>query len=122
MSRRLNRVEEACKEELSEMLQREVKDPRVGFVTITRVKLSADLKHARVYFSVIGTEEEAERSMEGLNSAGGYLRRRLGENLRLKYLPELNFVRERVAEEALQLERIMKRVHVEEEEDEGVEP
>ncbi len=118
MSRRLNRVEEACKEELSEILQREIKDPRVGFVTITEVKLSADLRHARVYVSILGTEDECRESLSGLDSARGYLRSCLGRHLRLKYLPEIEFVHEHVAEEALRLEELMKMVQDEAGEDE----
>ncbi|MBN1289925.1 MAG: 30S ribosome-binding factor RbfA [Actinobacteria bacterium] len=109
MSRRIDRVEEACKEELSELLQKEVKDPRVGFVTITRVKVSADLRHAKVYVSVLGEEDEAEQSLEGLNSARGFLKTRLGKHLRLKNLPDIEFVRERVSEDVIHLTEIMKK-------------
>lgn len=113
MSRRMDRVDEACKEELSEILQRETKDPRVGFVTITRVKVTPDLRHAKVFVSVLGTEEEVERSISGLKSAKGYLRSRLGKHLRLKYLPEIEFVRDRMAEEALHLSEVMDRTREE---------
>lgn len=109
MSRRIDRVEEACREELSEILQREVKDPRVGFVTITKVSVTPDLRHAKVYVSIMGTEEEVEKSLVGLESARGYLRSHLGKHLRLKFLPELEFVRERFAEEAQRLNEIMRR-------------
>lgn len=110
MSRRLSRVEEACKEELSEILQREIKDPRVGFVTITEVRLTADLRHARVFVSILGTDVETRQSLEGLESARGYLRSCLGKHLRLKYLPEIEFVHEHVAEDALRLTELMKKV------------
>ncbi len=110
MSRRINRVEKACREELSEILQREVKDPRVGFVTITKVKVTPDLRHAKVYVSIMGNEEEVENSIAGLESAKGYLRSHLGKHLRLKFLPELEFLRERIAEEALRLNEIMRQV------------
>jgi ribosome-binding factor A len=110
MSRRIDRVEEACREELSEILQREVKDPRVGFVTIMEVKVTPDLRHAKVYVSIMGTEADVDNSLAGLESAKGYLRSHLGKHLRLKFLPELEFVRERVAEEALRLNEIMRRV------------
>jgi ribosome-binding factor A len=110
MSRRIDRVEKACREELSEILQREVKDPRVGFVTITKVKVTPDLRHAKVYVSIMGNEEEVENSIAGLESAKGYLRSHLGKHLRLKFLPELEFLRERIAEEALRLNEIMRQV------------
>jgi len=110
MSRRVKRMEEACKEELSAILQRETKDPRVGFVTITRVKLTADLRHAKVYVSIMGTEDEVLQSLEGLESARGYLRSRLGKHLRLKYLPDIDFKYERIAQEALELEELLRNV------------
>jgi ribosome-binding factor A len=113
MSRRMDRVEEACKEELSEILQRETKDPRVGFVTITRVKVTPDLRHAKVSVSVLGSEEEVESTLAGLESAKGYLRARLGRHLRLRYLPEIEFVRDRITEEALHLSEVMERTREE---------
>jgi len=116
MSRRLSRVEEACKEVLSEVIQREVKDPRVGFVTITEVKVSPDLRHAKVFVSVMGTDEEVARSLAGLQSSKGYMRSALGKHLRLKYLPEIEFVHEDVSAEALRLSEIMKKVALEMEE------
>lgn len=119
MSRRIDRLEEACKEELSEILRRETKDPRVGFVTITQVKLTADLRHARVYVSIMGTDEEVQRTLAGLESAKGHLRTRLGKHLRLKYLPEIEFNYDQVTQEALRLEKVMKRVRVEQEVEDG---
>jgi ribosome-binding factor A len=116
MSRRLSRVEEACKEVLSEVIQREVKDPRVGFVTITAVKVSPDLRHAKVFVSVMGSDEEVARSLAGLQSSKGYMRSALGKHLRLKYLPEIEFVHEDVSTEALRLSEIMKKVASEMEE------
>lgn len=109
MSRRINRVEEACKEELSEILQREIKDPRIGFVTITRVKVTRDLGHAYVYVSILGPEQEVKDTLAGLESARGVIRSHLGKHLRLKALPEIEFVHERITEEALRLSEIMER-------------
>jgi ribosome-binding factor A len=119
VSRRLNRVCEACKEVLSEVIQREVKDPRVGFVTVTGVKLSPDLRHAKVYVSVMGTDEEVEESLAGLESARGYKRSELGKHLRLKYLPEIEIVHENVTEEALRLAALMREVAEEDKEEGG---
>ncbi len=116
MSKRLSRVEEACKEVLSEVIQREVKDPRVGFVTITRVDVSPDLRHARVHFGVLGSDEEVARSLAGLRSSKGYMRKELGRHMRIKYLPELELVYENVSEEALRLSELFKQVEAEMEE------
>lgn len=109
MSRRIKRVEEACKEELSEILQREIKDPRIGFVTITRVKVTRDLGRAQVYISILGSDDEVKATLAGLESARGVMRSHLGKHLRLRFLPEIEFVHERIAEEALRLSEIMER-------------
>jgi len=73
------------------MLMRTIKDPRIGFVTITRVEVSEDCRSAKVYFSVAGTLEERKKSMKGLDSAKGYVRRELGRRIRLRYTPEIMF-------------------------------
>jgi len=73
------------------MLMRTIKDPRIGFVTITRVEVSEDCRSAKVYFSVAGTLEERKRSIKGLDSAKGYVRRELGRRIRLRYTPEIMF-------------------------------
>jgi ribosome-binding factor A len=86
--KRSQRVQELIHEEISKLIQHGLKDPRIGFVTVTRIELSDDLKNARVYVSIMGSEEERESSIEGLNSAKGYLRTCLGKNLYLKRTPE----------------------------------
>lgn len=73
------------------MLVKDLKDPRIGFVTITRVGVSEDCRLAKVYFSVMGTPEERERSLKGLNSAKGYVRKELGRRIRLRYTPQILF-------------------------------
>jgi ribosome-binding factor A len=90
MSERLRRVDEAVKEVLSEGIG-ELKDPRIGFVTVTGVRTSADLRHARVFVSVLGSERKRERSLEGLAAAHGVLQARLARELRLKRTPQLAF-------------------------------
>src|SRR5580700_287094 len=88
---RMRRVNEAMREVLSEAIAKDLKDPRVGFVTVTGVKTSPDLRHARVYVSVLGDEPERAESMEGLRSALGYLQRRVASELTLKHTPALTF-------------------------------
>ncbi len=70
---------------------RDIKDPRIGFVTLTRVDLSDDLKYAKVYFSVMGSESEKEKSLQGLTNASGFIRTELGRKLKLRRIPELIF-------------------------------
>ena len=90
MSERLRRVDEAVKEVLSEGIG-ELKDPRIGFVTVTGVRTSPDLRHARVFVSVLGSERKREQSLAGLTAAHGVLQARLAKELRLKRTPQLAF-------------------------------
>jgi ribosome-binding factor A len=90
---RMRRVDEAVREVLSDALgHRELKDPRIGFVTVTDVKTSADLRHARVYVSVLGDETERADTLAGLASAHGLLQQSIARELRLKRTPTLEFV------------------------------
>jgi ribosome-binding factor A len=104
---RMRRVDEAVREVLSDVLTHEVKDPRVGFVTVTDVKTSPDLSHARVYVSVLGDAEAVSASLEGLRSAQGFLQGRIGGELRLKHTPTLTFFHDDTADRAQRLERLM---------------
>src|SRR3954467_7447432 len=88
---RMRRVDEAMREVLSAAITSELKDPRVGFVTVTSVDTSTDLRHARVYVSVLGDETRRRLSMEALENAHGYLQRRVASQLRIKNTPQLAF-------------------------------
>jgi len=91
-SDRMRRVDEAVREVLSHAIATEVKDPRVGFVTVTAVQTSPDLRTARVFVSVLGDDPVRERSLAGLRSAHGFLQRRVAGELRIKHTPTLDFV------------------------------
>ncbi len=88
---RMRRVDEAVRAVLSEAIATQIKDPRVGFVTVTDVKTSPDLRHARVYVSVLGGDEVRAESLDGLRSAQGFLQRRVASELVLKHTPTLTF-------------------------------
>jgi ribosome-binding factor A len=88
---RMRRVDEAVRAVLSEAIATQIKDPRVGFVTVTDVKTSPDLRHARVYVSVLGGDEIRAESLDGLRSAQGFLQRRVASELVLKHTPSLTF-------------------------------
>jgi ribosome-binding factor A len=90
-SARMRRVDEAVRAVLSDAIASELKDPRVGFVTVTSVETSPDLRHARVFVSVLGPEEDREASLAGLDSAHGFLQGKVARELRLKHTPTLNF-------------------------------
>ncbi len=85
------KIADLIHKEVSQMLVKTVKDPRIGFVTITRVAVTEDFRLAKVYFSVAGTPKERERSMNGLNSAKGYIRKELGRRISLRYTPVIMF-------------------------------
>jgi len=92
MSDRMRRVNEAVREVLSTRLTAGLKDPRIGFVTVTSVETATDLRNARVYVSVLGSEEERQETLEGLQSSHGFLQAALGRELRMKRTPTLEFV------------------------------
>jgi ribosome-binding factor A len=88
---RQERLGELIAMELSELIRTRLKDPRVGFASITHVEVSGDLRHAKVFVSVMGSEEEQAASIKGLKHASGYLRHELAERIVLRYMPELVF-------------------------------
>jgi ribosome-binding factor A len=89
---RMRRVDEAVRAVLSDAIASDLKDPRIGFVTVTGVKTSPDLRHARVYVSVLGSDTERESTLDGLRSAHGFLQRRVAAELTLKHTPSLVFL------------------------------
>lgn len=91
MRHRSERLSDEIREQLAELLRDEVKDPRIGFVTLTRVELTGDLGFARVYFGVLGDQAQRQRSLEGLKQAAGFLRRQLARRIRIYQVPELRF-------------------------------
>jgi ribosome-binding factor A len=91
MSLRSNRVGEQMKKELSDIIGRKIKDPRIGFVTVTDVQVSGDLQQAKVYISVLGDEEQRENTLKGLAKAKGFIRTEVGQRIRLRKTPEIIF-------------------------------
>ena len=90
-SRRQRQVAELLHEEISQLIQHDTRDPRLGFVTVTGVEVSADLRVAHVYVSVLGDESEAQSTLAGLASAAGFFRHTMRQTLSLRYIPELRF-------------------------------
>lgn len=109
--RRTDRLGHQIRVELAELISREVKDPRIGFTTVTRVELSADLHHARVFVSVLGSLEEQHSSLEGLSSAAGFLRHEIGCRLALRRVPELAFILDHAAEAEEKIEMLLQQLH-----------
>jgi ribosome-binding factor A len=91
MGRRAERLAEEIREQVARMIASDLKDPRLGFVTVTRVELAHDLGHARIHVGVLGSEAEREKSLAALRQASGFVRRQLGRRLRIRHTPEVDF-------------------------------
>jgi ribosome-binding factor A len=109
--KRSERLGELVLAEISDLIRREIKDPRVGFVTFTRVEMSEDLRHTKVFVSSIGTEQERARTLQGLASATGYIRRHLGRALHLRYTPEISFLLDDSLEHGAKIAQILRQLH-----------
>jgi ribosome-binding factor A len=114
MSLRTERIADLIRAELSELIRRELRDPRVALATVTAVEVSADLRHADVRISAIGDEPARLQTMNGLDSARGFLRRELARRLSLRVTPELKFHLDRGAEHSQEISDLLDRIHREE--------
>ena len=108
--KRLDRVNQLIKEEISLLLQRELKDPRLGFVTVTAVEVSKDLRTGKVYVSVLGDEAQWTASLAALGSARGFVRNWLRDHLDLRITPDLSFRADRSLEHAARIQQLLKQV------------
>jgi ribosome-binding factor A len=113
--KRSEKVADLIQKEISQMLVKSIKDPRIGFVTITKVSVSEDCRFAKVYFSVAGTLAERERSMKGLDSAKGFVRKELGRRIRLRYTPEILFQFDPSIEYAIHMGELIQSIQQEKE-------
>ena len=98
------------RKEISKILQEDLKDPRIGFVTITRIDLTGDLRYARIYFSIMGDDAAREEGLKGLKSAIGYIRKLIAERMNLRYVPELYFILDKSIEYSINLEKTFERI------------
>lgn len=103
------RIQDQLREEISLIIQREIKDPGVGFVTILDVKMTDDLKIAKVYCSVYGEEGDKKKTMEALQRSKGYIKFLLGKRVQLKYMPDLTFVLDTTFDKVARIEEILKK-------------
>lgn len=110
------RVGDQVRQELAELIAREVQDPGIGFLTITRVKLTPDLQQARVFYTAIGDDKQRAETAKALRRATPFLRRQVGRRLRLKHVPELQFLYDESIEQQDRIERIIQDIHTEREE------
>ncbi len=106
---RMGRIDHELQRELARLISTELKDPRLGFTTVTRVEITNDLQRARVYVSIIGDRHVAKQSLIALESAKGFLRGELGHAVALRHTPELEFVEDRSTEKAIELSKVLAR-------------
>jgi ribosome-binding factor A len=109
--RRIDRIEEQFRIELSEILEREIHDPRIGLATVTHVKVSPDLRHARVFITVLGDAAQRKKTLEGLRSAASYARHSLSKRLHhMKRIPELTFDYDEAVEKGIRIEELLDQI------------
>jgi len=114
-SRRIDRIEEQLRIELSEIIEREIQDPRVGLTTVTGVKVSPDLRHARIFVTVLGDETQRKKALEGLRSAASFVRRSLSKRLHhMRRIPEVTFDYDEVVEKGIRIEELLDKIKHEE--------
>ncbi len=114
---RIDRINEQMKREISQMLLRDFQDPRLEFVSITSVNVSRDLRHAKVQFSVFGNKEQLHLAEEALNRAKGLVRKLIGQRIRMRYTPEIEFIYDESLEYSARIEETLERIKNEQFED-----
>lgn len=116
MNLRANRVGEQMKKELGEIITRKIKDPRIGFVTVTDVQVTGDLQQATIYISVLGDEEQREQTLIGLSKAKGFIRSEIGQRIRLRKTPEIFFEYDESIDYGNRIETLLNQIHAEDKE------
>lgn len=115
MSKRVNRVAEQMKKELGDIIIQKVKDPRIGFVTVTDVEVTGDLQNATIFISVLGNDAEKEATLKGLSKAKGFIRTEIGRRIRLRKVPEIEFAFDSSIEYGNRIETLLTQVNQEDE-------
>ena len=107
-AQRMQRIDHEMQRILGTLISRDLKDPRMGFTTVTHVEISQDLHHAKVFVSIIGDRHVARQTMDALKHAARFLRRELGNEINLRHTPELQFVEDRSTERAIELAKTLR--------------
>lgn len=111
-SKRINRISEEVKRTISDIVQNELKDPRIPSITsISHVEVTNDLSYAKVYVSVLGNDFDRDEAIEGLNSAKGFIKKELSKKIKLRAMPELIFIKDNSIEKALELDKLIDEVN-----------
>ena len=109
-TRRIERINELLRREISEIIQRELKDPGIGFTTIIRVETTNDLYYSTVYASVMGEEESRKRTIEHLNKAAGYIQRLLSSRLTMRNMPRISFKLDSSVDYSIRIDEILEKI------------
>ena len=112
---RVEKVQELMKQEISQIILRELKDPRIGFVTVTSVECTGDLREAKVYVSLMGNESQVKSCWMGLNSSLGFIRREIGKRIRLRVTPEISFALDKSLDYSAHIQELLLKIKAEEE-------
>mgnify|MGYP001595157443 CR=1 FL=1 len=107
---RHQKITQALKEEISSIIHEELNDPRLGFVTITRVELTPDIRHAKVFFSVLGQDQEYKKTKAALDSALGFIRRLIAQRIKLRLTPEIAFREDRSCEYSIRIQEVLNQI------------
>ena len=111
---RIEKLQELIKQEMSKMLLREIKDPRIGFVTVTDVEMTGDLREAKIFVSIMGSEEQVQESLKGLQSALGFIRREIGRRIKIRFTPEISFALDTSLDYSEHIQKILLDINKEE--------
>ena len=112
---RVEKIQELIKQEASEIIMRELKDPRIGFVTVTEVDVSSDLRNAKLYLIILGSDKQIEDTWKGLNSSLGFIRRELAHRIRLKFITEIKFLMDTSLQYSAHIQELLIKVQKDEE-------
>ncbi len=115
---RVEKLQELMKQEISQIILQELKDPRIGFVTVTQVAVTGDLREAKVYVSLMGNEKQVEDCWKGLQSSLGYIRREIGQRIRLRFTPEISFALDKSLDYSAHIQELLLKVQKESEQKE----
>ncbi len=110
MSTRTEKLRQLLKEEISDILRREIKDPRLGFFTVIDAEITTDLQHAKIFVSIMGTEEQRKESMEVLKHAQHFVRQEFGKRVRMKTLPDIQFKLDDTAEKGVRILELLEEI------------
>ena len=107
---RAERIAQALKKEVSSIIHDKLKDPRIGFVTVSRVELTQDFQYAKIFFSVLGTDKEQLDSKEALESAVGFIKRQIGRRIKLRLVPEIRFIQDKSGEYSIHIQQELDKI------------